>query len=57
MRIAIGCDDTGFPLKEQVAPAQRLVGHARDNGFQDELTVDGVVGLSLEDVVDLAEQA
>jgi ribose 5-phosphate isomerase B len=27
MRIAIGCDDTGFPLKEQVAPALESSGH------------------------------
>src|SRR5438105_15784684 len=27
MRIAIGCDDTGFPPKEQVAPALESSGH------------------------------
>src|SRR6266851_3911594 len=27
MRIAIGCDDTGFPLKEQVATALESSGH------------------------------
>src|ERR1700687_6287892 len=27
MRIAIGCDDTGFPLKEQVAVALEASGH------------------------------
>ena len=27
MRIAIGCDDTGFPLKEQVAAALEAGGH------------------------------
>ena len=27
MRIAIGCDDTGFPLKEQVSAALEASGH------------------------------
>ena len=31
MRIAIGCDDTGFPLKEQVAAALEAAREAQEN--------------------------
>src|SRR5262245_51530950 len=46
------------PADESVEDAlEVLEGHARDNGLQHELSVDDVIGLTLQHLVDVAEEA
>src|SRR5262245_35410219 len=49
--------ETG-PADERVEHALViLVRHARDDGLEDEIAVDGLIGLLVENVVNVAEQA